>query len=87
MNKPQKSPEKIYGDTTKNLVVLNDEHNTFQHVIACLVLYCKHDPIQAEQCATIVHYNGKCQVKSGSAEEIQGLEIALKRNGLTVTIE
>lgn len=68
---------------TESLVLLNDG-NTFQHVIACLVMYCKHDPIQAEQCATIVHHKGKCQIKSGPSDEIGGLKTVLTRNGLTV---
>ncbi|MFY7943270.1 MAG: ATP-dependent Clp protease adaptor ClpS, partial [Crocinitomicaceae bacterium] len=39
--------------------------NTFDHVINCLVRICDHEPLQAEQCAWIVHLNGRCTVKSG----------------------
>ncbi len=36
------------------LVVYNDDHNTFDHVIECLVSSCGHEPLQAEQCAMIL---------------------------------
>ena len=45
--------------TTQSIVLYNDDVNTFDHVIECLIRYCKHSLNQAEQCATIVHFNGK----------------------------
>ena len=48
------------------LILHNDDFNTFEHVINCLVSYCEHKEIQAEQCAYIVHHNGKCSVKKGA---------------------
>ena len=48
-----------------NIILYNDDVNTFEWVIECLVKYCNHDSIQAEQCAHIVHYKGKCAVKEG----------------------
>ena len=48
------------------LVLYNDDINTFDHVINSLVKICKHEPLQAEQCAWIVHLNGKCKVKNGN---------------------
>ena len=47
------------------LLLYNDDVNTFDHVINMLCKYCEHDLIQAEQCAWIVHNNGKCMVKRG----------------------
>jgi ATP-dependent Clp protease adaptor protein ClpS len=47
----------------KDLVVFNDDYNTFDHVINTLVKVCKHTPTQAEQCTLIIHYKGKCAVK------------------------
>ena len=47
------------------IVLFNDDVNTFDHVINMLCKYCDHDFIQAEQCAWIVHNNGKCMVKRG----------------------
>ena len=49
-----------------NLVLYNDEHNTFDHVIEMLVSVCGHDATQAEQCALLVHFKGKCTVLSGT---------------------
>ena len=42
------------------IILHNDDVNTFDHVINCLIRYCDHTLEQAEQCAYIVHYRGKC---------------------------
>lgn len=55
---------------SSSIVVYNDDVNSFQHVIACFVAILGHDALQAEQCAWIIHNNGKCSVKSGSFEEL-----------------
>ena len=47
------------------IVLYNDDVNTFDHVIDTLIRVCNHTPEQAEQCSLIVHYNGKCTVKTG----------------------
>jgi ATP-dependent Clp protease adaptor protein ClpS len=52
------------------IVLYNDDVNTFDHVIETLVRVCKHDELQAEQCALLVHYKGKCTVKTGSLDEL-----------------
>ncbi|HBW86402.1 MAG TPA: hypothetical protein DEF82_06575 [Crocinitomicaceae bacterium] len=70
-----------------SLILFNDDFNTFDHVIECLVKYCKHSPEAAEQCAYIVHYHGKCTVKYGAYEELKPKCIALLDQGLSVTIE
>jgi ATP-dependent Clp protease adaptor protein ClpS len=49
--------------------------------------YCGHEPQQASQCAHIVHFRGKCDVKRGDHETIQKMYEKLKSNGLTVTME
>ena len=59
-----------------NIVLYNDEVNTFDHVINCLVRICDHEPLQAEQCAWIVHLNGRCTVKSGVYDELEPLCLA-----------
>lgn len=69
------------------LILHNDSYNTFQHVIDCLVKYCKHEYEQASQCAFIVHYTGKCDVKRGSQEKVKEAYDKLKSAGLTVTME
>lgn len=69
-----------------SLILFDDEVNSFEHVIQCLVLYCKHEPIQAEQCAMIVHYKGKCQIKSGAHDKMQEYLEVLTRNRLNCKI-
>jgi ATP-dependent Clp protease adaptor protein ClpS len=70
-----------------SLVLYNDDYNTFDHVIDCLVKYCEHNAMQAEQCAWIVHTNGKCAVKSGGYEELEPICVGLLDNGLSAKIE
>jgi ATP-dependent Clp protease adaptor protein ClpS len=70
-----------------NSVLYNDDVNTFDHVINCLVRICDHEPIQAEQCAWIVHLNGKCAVKTGVYDELEPLCNQLLDNGLSVKLE
>ena len=53
------------------IILYNDDVNTFDHVIKTLIAVCEHTAQQAEQCAMIVHYNGKCAVKSGSYKELE----------------
>jgi ATP-dependent Clp protease adaptor protein ClpS len=69
------------------LVLHNDDVNTFQHVIKCLVKYCDHDEIQAEQCAWIVHTKGKCAVKSGELTNLIPICEALCDQTLSASIE
>ena len=78
--------EKVVADQ-KELILHNDDYNTFEHVIDCLIKVCKHDPLQAEQCAYVVHYNGKCLVKKGASERIEKMYSELKYLSLTVEIK
>lgn len=59
------------------IILYNDDVNTFDHVINSLVAFCDHTLEQAEQCAYIVHYSGKCTVKTGSYEELEPICIKL----------
>ncbi|ATL49573.1 Clp protease ClpS [Chitinophaga caeni] len=70
-----------------NLIVWNDEVNTFDWVIQSLVEVCNHSPEQAEQCALIIHFNGKYAVKSGEIRELKPMCEALLDRGLSATIE
>lgn len=72
---------------TKALILYNDDHNTFEHVIECLIKYCDHSMEQAEQCTMLVHYKGKCDVKHGSYDKLKPVCEALLENGLTAKIE
>jgi len=53
------------------IVLFNDDVNTFDHVIGTLMNVCDHSPEQAEQCSLIVHYNGKCTVKTGEYNDLK----------------
>lgn len=70
-----------------DLILYNDDVNTFDHVIDVLVKYCKHEVTQAEQCAYIVHYNGKCQIKRGTFKNLKPICEAILEAGLTAKIE
>jgi ATP-dependent Clp protease adaptor protein ClpS len=69
------------------IVLHNDDYNTFDHVIAMLVRYCEHTEEQAHQCALIVHFKGKCSVKKGDYDDLRPRCEALLQAGLTATIE
>lgn len=69
------------------LILHNDDYNTFDWVINCLIKVCKHEQEQATQCALMVHNNGKCDVKYGDLETISSMKDKLKNAGLSVTME
>jgi ATP-dependent Clp protease adaptor protein ClpS len=79
--------EKTETEVIYSLLIYNDDFNTFQHVISCLVKICDHNPLQAEQCSLIIHHNGKCVVKSGSFEKLEPMCTALLDKGLSAKIE
>jgi len=70
-----------------NLIVWNDDVNTFDWVIESLMDICGHDTIQAEQCALIVHHRGKCGVKKGSFIDLRPQAEALIDRGIQATID
>lgn len=69
------------------LTLHNDDYNSFDHVINCLINICEHELEQATQCAHIVHNNGKCDVKYGDLETISEMKDKLKSLGLSVTMQ
>lgn len=68
------------------IVMYNDDINTFDHVIDTLMKVCKHSSEQAEQCSLIVHYKGKCTVKTGSMNELTPQCSQLLEAGLSAEI-
>jgi ATP-dependent Clp protease adaptor protein ClpS len=76
------------GDKLRNkgesatLILYNDEVNTFEHVIKSLVEVCGHDPVQAEQCAIIVHFKGNCEIRKGLPSTILRMSRSLNLKGL-----
>ena len=55
---------------THKLVIYNDDVNSYDYIMACLIRFCKHDALQAEQCAIVAHNTGSCAVKSGDYMEM-----------------
>ena len=82
-----KEVNEIINNEGYSVILYNDDINTFEHVIGCLVSYVDHTQIQAEQCATIVHYKGKCSIKNGSLGKLLSLKDILTINKLNVNIE
>jgi ATP-dependent Clp protease adaptor protein ClpS len=68
------------------IVLFNDDVNTFDHVIETLINVCEHTPEQAEQCSLIVHYNGKCTVKTGEYDILKPKCTKLLQAGLSAEI-
>ena len=68
------------------IVLFNDDINTFDHVIETLINVCDHTPEQAEQCSLIVHYKGKCTVKTGAYEDLKPRCSKLLQAGLSAEI-
>lgn len=88
-HKEQESPDHdvlVSTEREHEIILYNDEVNTFDHVIKTLISVCEHTAEQAEQCALIVHYNGKCAVKSGSYDELEPKCTRLLAAGLSAEI-
>ena len=73
-------------DQNNQIILYNDDVNTFDHVIETLISVCEHTAIQAEQCAILVHYKGKCTVKTGSLEELKPQCSSLLEAGLSAEL-
>jgi ATP-dependent Clp protease adaptor protein ClpS len=86
---PEVKQEEKLSTSTDNeheIILHNDDVNTFDHVIRCLVRICDQTAEQAEQCAYIVHYNGKCVVKTGSFEDLKPRCLLLLEQGLSAEL-
>lgn len=75
-------------DTIKQseIILFNDDVNTFEHVIETLMAVCEHTSEQAEQCSIIVHHNGKCTVKTGDYDDLKPRCSKLLQAGLSAEI-
>ena len=82
---PSKNDEKKSQEMF--LVLYNDDVNTFDFVIETLVDVCNHLPEQAEQCALITHFKGKCDVKKGNFKFLKPLKDSIISKGLSAVIE
>ena len=85
-------PQKLGSEETDDqhlasLVLHNDDTNSFDYVMETLVEVCDHSLTQAEQCATITHYKGKCEVRSGVLKEMNELRYQLISRGLKASVD
>ncbi|GGH46410.1 Clp protease ClpS [Mangrovimonas yunxiaonensis] len=90
MSTQEKTLEDVLLDEAVNkeneIVLYNDDVNTFDHVIETLIYACDHTPEQAEQCSIIVHYKGKCTVKTGAYPDLEPRCSMLLEAGLSAEI-
>lgn len=78
--------EEILDQDESELVVFNDDVNTFEHVTHILMKVCQHTQEQAEQCTLIIHYKGKCSVKKGSRTKLKPMCEAILDAGIQATV-
>jgi ATP-dependent Clp protease adaptor protein ClpS len=69
------------------IILHNDDYNTFEWVIDCLIRICGHEFDQANQCAHIVHYKGECDVKYGDFDTLSKMKEKLTHSGLLAPVE
>ncbi len=90
MSTKEKIQEDLLFDTLEQnlneIVLYNDDVNTFDYVIDTLIYACDHTPEQAEQCSILVHYKGRCTVKTGSYDELEPRCSMLLEAGLSAEI-
>ena len=90
MSTKEKIQEELLVSTKEQhlneIVLYNDDVNTFDHVIDTLIYACDHTPEQAEQCSILVHYKGKCTVKTGVYDELEPRCTMLLNAGLSAEI-
>lgn len=90
MNTKEEVLEEVRTETKKQknyeIVLFNDDVNTFDHVIETLIAVCDHTAEQAEQCSILVHYKGKCTVKTGPYRELKPRCSKLLDAGLSAEI-
>jgi ATP-dependent Clp protease adaptor protein ClpS len=77
----------VLTEELHNLIVWNDDVNTFDWVIESLVAICSHTSEQAEQCSLIIHHKGKCSVRKGSFEDLRPMAEGLIDRGIQATID
>ena len=90
-DKPQREYEEDVAtlekeDEVYKIVLWNDDVNTFDYVIESLMEICEHTFEQAEQCTVLVHYKGKCTVKTGDLEKLKPMHEKLLSRSLTSEI-
>ncbi|MES2628716.1 MAG: ATP-dependent Clp protease adaptor ClpS [Bacteroidota bacterium] len=77
----------VVDEKVKEIVLFNDDVNTFDYVIDSLQMICRHELTQAQQCAFLAHYTGKCSIKTGNYLDLEVLCQRLMLRGLSVEIQ
>lgn len=86
-NPNKKGSDQHQSDLRSSLILHNDHVNTFDFVMHALEEVCMHTSLQAEQCAVLAHFRGKCEIMRGDPELLRERRADLTRRGLKVTIE
>ena len=86
-NLKDKTNSEIAKNSNHFLILHNDDVNSFDFVIESLIDICLHKMEQAEQCAFITHYKGKCDIKKGVFDILVPIKNKLTQLGLSVTID
>jgi len=73
-------------ENERSLMLINDDLNSFDHVIKSLVDVCGHDEIQAEQCAVLTHIKGGCIIKMADAATLERLSLKLRELSLDTVV-
>lgn len=79
--------EEVGTINNSELIVYNDDYNTFDWVIKCFMEICHHTFEQSEQLSLIIHFKGKASVKTGAFETLKPMKDALIDRGLSAVIE
>ncbi len=83
--KPNDSPSDVLTNRME-LILYNDDVNSFDFIIESLIEVCDHDAVQAEQCAMLAHYKGKCGIKSGTLSELTPMNNELNNRGISTVL-
>ncbi|MDX1667244.1 MAG: ATP-dependent Clp protease adaptor ClpS [Saprospiraceae bacterium] len=77
----------IESGEDSQLIVYNDDHNTFDWVIKCFMEVLDHTHAQAEQLSLLIHFKGKATVKTAPKPVLRPKKDALIDRGLSAVIE
>jgi len=82
---PSDSAAELMTDL-RELILYNDDVNSFEFVIESLIEVCEHEAEQAEQCALIAHFKGKCNIKVGAYDELAPMNNQLNQRGISTVL-
>lgn len=83
---PKPQGNKRSEENERTLLLVNDNINSFDHVIKSLVEVCGHDEIQAEQCAVLTHIKGGCVIKIADVNTLEEMSLRLRELSLDTMV-